>query len=119
MEESNPIVQKIRKTYDSPLTVAMTYYGMISTLNNLKLTKREVELLAFTATRGGVVNGGTRAEFVARFKSSKATVNNMVSDLQEIGLLVKNSGKISVNPRLLLDFSQPLTIQIQLYAPDR
>jgi hypothetical protein len=43
----------------------------------------------------------------------------MVSDLQEIGLLVKNAGKISVNPRLLLDFTNILTVQITIYAPNR
>jgi hypothetical protein len=119
MDQSNPIEQKIRKTYESSLEVAMKYYGLISILNGLKLTKREIELLGFMATRGGILNGGTRADFVTRFKSSKATVNNLVSDLQEIGLLIKNGGKISVNPQLLLSFSQPLTIEISLHAADR
>jgi hypothetical protein len=120
MDQSYPITQKIRKTYPSPLEVALIYYQMVAIMNGIHLTTRQLQLVAFTAVKGSISAGGAREEFIKMFKSSRATVNNMISDLQKDEmhrLLVKSggrAGKITVNPRILLDFSKPLEVQINL-----
>lgn len=122
MEQGTPVTQKIRKSYPDRLDVAVKYYGVISLLNNIHLTKREVELVAFTAVKGSISAGGAREEFVRRFNSSKSTVNNMIADLQKDvegerpALLVKNGSRITVIPRLQVDFQAPLHLNIHLSA---
>ena len=118
MEKRNPITQKLRKGYGTDLEVAMHYYGLISVLNDIHLTTRELQLLAFTAIKGCISSGGAREEFVRKFHSSKGTVNNMIADLQKLEkkhVLVKSpGGKITVNPKIVLDFSSPITLHINL-----
>lgn len=112
--ESKKIFQKIRKVYPDSLEVALKYYAVLFVLNGIKLPPRQVQLIAFTAVKGSISAGGAREEFVKRFKSSIATVNNNIAILQEEGYLVKNAGKITVNPRIVLDFESPLSLQLNL-----
>lgn len=116
MDQSHTISQKIRKVYPGSLEAAIRYFGVMSVLNDLGLSNRKLQLLGFLASRDGVLSGGTRSEFVQHFKSSKATINNMTSELQEAGLLVKIGRRIMLNPKLTLDFNNPVILQITLDA---
>jgi hypothetical protein len=109
------VVQKIKKTL-SPLQVAESYYKVICALNNIHLTKRQLQLLSFTAVKGGITNPGARKEFCSLYSTTEASVNNLVGDLKELHLLVKTEGKTRVNPAIQLDFSQPLILQISLIS---
>lgn len=107
-------VQRIRKAYPSPLQVAIKYYGVLSVLNNLKLTEREVQLLAYTAVRGTISSGGAKDGFIQQFDSSIASVGNMVHKLSKRGFLIKEDGRVVVNPRIFVNFNNNLVLQLKL-----
>ena len=107
-------VQKLAKSIPDSIALAATYYGLISSLNNLQLTEREIQLLAYSAVRGSISYATVREEFCKQYNSSFPTVNNIVSKLKRSGILVKNGKHIVVNPRIALDFSKPLILQITL-----
>lgn len=106
-------VQKIKKTY-SQMEMAMAYYSVISVLNHLSLTTRELQLLAFTAIRGSITNPAAREDFCQTYETSQATINNIISKLRKLKLFVKENNKIRVHPALALDFNNPVILQITL-----
>lgn len=112
MSEIN--VQKLAKSYEKPIERAIVYYSMISSLNRLKLQKREIELLAFTAIRGTITPLSAREEFVKQFGSSLATIENMKSKLFKAGLMVKDGDMYRVDPSLHLEFDKPIILRIDL-----
>lgn len=112
------ILQRLKKTDDNPLIRAERYYALLSTLNNLQLTKRELQLIAFTAIKGNISYNEFRKEFCETFKSSPPTINNMISKLKKNSILVKDNNKIKVNPRIQLDFTRPIQLEIKLFPND-
>jgi hypothetical protein len=107
-------IQKLGKTSSNRLELAQQYYGLISALNSLFLTEREIQLIAFSAVRGSISYATVRQDFCDIYHSSFPTINNMVSKLKTKGILVKAGKQIVVNPRIALDFSKPLILQITL-----
>ena len=49
MEERKMVIQQLQKSLQDEYAVAQKYYSILSAINNLGLTKREIELVAFTA----------------------------------------------------------------------
>lgn len=112
------VVQKIKKSY-SQMDLAIAYYSMISVLNNLNLTQRELQLLAFTAIRGSITNPAARQDFCQLFNTSRPTINNIISKLRKLKLFVKEQNKIKVNAAIGLDFSaSSFILQIALQRED-
>jgi DNA-binding GntR family transcriptional regulator len=112
------ILQRIRKLDDSPLLRAERYYAILSIVNDLHLTKRELQLIAFTATKGNISYNDFRKEFCETFKSSSPTINNMISKLKKSNILIKDNNKIKVHPQIQLDFNKPLQLEIKLFPND-
>ena len=106
--------QKLKKGFEDEYALAMKYYGIISVLNNLSLTERETQLIAYTAIRGNMTMINVREDFCKRYSSSLATINNIVSRMKEIGVMVKVDGKNVVNPAIVLDFKKEIVLQISL-----
>lgn len=111
------VVQKIKKDYKQ-MELAVTYYSIISLLNNLKLRKRDVQLLAFIAVRGSITNPAAREDFCRIFKTTKATVGNIISRLTKKRLLIKDGNKIKVNQALALSFNSSVILEILLNKID-
>ena len=111
---SEVVVQKISKSFDDSVSIAVKYYSIISDLNNLNLTDREIQLLAFTANRGTISSVSAKQEFCKRFNSSVPTINNIISKLSGMKLLIKVNGKTKVNPKIAIDFTKNLVLQIAL-----
>lgn len=108
------IVQKLKKSF-SQIELAIAYYSLIACLNKIHLTERELQLLAFTAVKGSITNPAVREEFCKTYSSSQATVNNMISKLKRMKLLVKDhKKKIKVTPAIALDFNSSIVLQISL-----
>lgn len=107
-------VQKLSKDSSNRLELAQKYYSLISALNSLNLTEREIQLIAFSAVRGSISFATVREEFCDLYQSSFPTINNMVSKLKKSFVLIKQGKQIVVNPRIALDFSKPLILQITL-----
>lgn len=107
-------IQKLAKTSSNRLELAQQYYSLISALNSLYLTEREIQLIAFAAVRGSISYATVREDFCSLYNSSFPTINNMVSKLKLKGIFTKAGKQIVVNPRIALDFSKPLILQITL-----
>lgn len=115
MEQPTKITaQRLNKTLSDSTSIAEKYYSLLSTLNQLNLTTREVELIAFTAIKGNISYANIRKEFCDKYGSSSATINNMISKLKKVGIFVKDGTKVKVNPAIVLNFDNHLVLQITL-----
>lgn len=107
-------MQKMKSSSQDSFILAERYYSILSALNNLKLTGREIQLVAFTAVKGSMSFANVREEFCKRHDTTGPTINNMISKLKRMGILTKTGGKIKVNPIIALNFAQDITLQIRL-----
>lgn len=108
------ILQKIKNQSPDSFSLAEKYYSILSAINNLKLTQREIQLIAFTAIKGNISYANIRKEFCERYNSTSPTINNLISKLKKINVLVKDGTKVKVNPIIILDFNKDITLQINL-----
>lgn len=108
------VIQTLKKGFKEELTKATKYYELLSTWNNLNLTDRQTQLLGYTAIRGTISSTSSKEEFSRLYGSSPATINNLISELRKIGLLVKVGGKWKVPDQINLDFSKDLFIGFKL-----
>ena len=112
--EKKIIVQKFLRKIEDNYAMAEKYYSVLSTINNLKLTTREIQLVAFTAIRGNISYSSIREDFCTKYNSTSPTINNIISKLKRIGVFVKDGSKIKVNPVIILNFSNDVTLEIKM-----
>lgn len=108
------IVQKLKKAEADVYESAQRYYAILSAVNNLGLTERELQLVAFTAVKGNISYKYIRDEFCEKYKSSAPTINNIISKLKKLGVLVKDGSKTKVNPVITLDFENDVVLEIKI-----
>ena len=108
------IVQKFLRKVEDDYAMAEKYYSMLSTINDLKLTQREIQLVAFTAIRGNISYSSIREDFCNKYNSTSPTINNIISKLKRIGVFIKDGTKIKVNPVILLPFSENITLELKM-----
>ncbi len=107
MEGGKVLAQKIKKEFEKPVDIAIKYYSILSLLNNLKLTDRQIELLAHTVTRGTISTVASKNEFIKLFPGSTiAVINNLISALRKRGFLVKDDKMLRVHPAISLNFNK-------------
>lgn len=107
------IVQKFLRKVGDDYAMAEKYYSLLSTINDLHLTTREIQLVAFTAIRGNISYSSIREDFCKKYNSTSPTINNIISKLKKIGVFVKDGSKIKVNPVIILNFSNNITLEIK------
>ena len=108
------IVQKMKSVSDDSYKLAEKYYSILSAVNSLKLTQREIQLVAFTAIKGNISYANIRKEFCEKYNSTGPSINNIISKLKKINVLVKDGTKIKVNPVIILDFTKDVMLAINL-----
>lgn len=108
------ILQRMKKEEKDVFSIAERYYSIVSAMNDLHLTPREIELTAFTAVKGNISYASNRKEFCEKYNTTSATINNLVYELKKMGVLIKEGGKIKVNPIIVLDFNKPIRLEIKL-----
>lgn len=108
------VVQKLRKKVKGDLEMGIKYYSLLSALNNLELSERQIQLLSFTSLRGTITPLAARKEFVKMFNSSLNSVENIKGKLSKRGFIVKIGGMYKVNPDIDLDFSKDVVLQVKL-----
>jgi DNA-binding MarR family transcriptional regulator len=108
------VVQKLKRSVEDSLSLAEKYYSVLSAVNNLKLTQREIQLIAFTAIRGNISYANIRQEFCEKYKTTSPTINNIISKLKKVGIFVKDGSKVKVNPVIILPFDKDVTLEIKL-----
>ena len=108
------VLQKLKKQEVDSTLLAERYYTILSAVNDLKLTQREIQLLAFAAVSGNISYANIRKDFCERYGTTNASINNIISRLKKIGVLVKDGTKVKVNPQILLNFDHDITLEIRL-----
>ena len=108
------VLQKLRKTEENDVLLAERYYTILSAVNDLKLTQREIQLLAFAAIRGNISYANIRKDFCEKYGTTNASINNIISRLKKVGVLVKDGSKVKVNPQILLNFEHDITLELRL-----
>ena len=112
--EKKTLVQKLKKTVADPIQSAELYYTVLSAINNLNLTTREIQLIAFTAVKGNISYSNIRKEFCEKYNSSSATINNIISKLKRMAIFVKEGSKVKLNPLITLNFENDIILQINI-----
>jgi hypothetical protein len=108
-------LQILKRDVKDNYELAEKYYKVLSTVNNLGMAKREIQLVAFTAIEGNISDADKKKAFILAYKSSKATIGNIVCAMKKIYVLVKDAeNKMVVNPAIALDFSKNITLDIKL-----
>jgi len=107
-------LQKLHKEMPDKFILAERYYSVLSVLNGFQLTEREVQLVAFTAIRGNMSYANIREDFCRKHNTSSATINNMISRLKKLKILIKEASKVKVAPVLVLNFDNDVVLQITL-----
>lgn len=108
------ILQKLRRVEVDDYLMAERYYTLLSAVNNLKLTQRELQLIAFTAIRGNISYANIRKDFCEKYGTTNPSINNIISRLKKLGILVKDGSKVKVNSQILLNFEHDITLEIRL-----
>jgi hypothetical protein len=108
------IVQKLKVQTEDVFLIAEKYYSILSAINDLKLTQREIQLIAFTAVSGNMSYKHIREEFCTKHNTTNPTINNIISKLKRMKVFVKDRNKIKVNPVILLDFANNVVLEIKL-----
>ena len=108
------ILQKLRRVEIDEYQLAERYYTILSAINNLKLTQRELQLLAFTAIRGNISYANIRKDFCEKYGTTNPSINNIISRLKKMGILMKDGTKVKVNSQILLNFEHDITLEIRL-----
>jgi len=109
------VIQKLRKRNKDEYEVAECYYGLLSSLNNLKLTERERQLVAFMAIHKAIPYSEMKNKFCERYKgTSEQTISNMISRLKKTKVIVKEKGRLRVHPDIALTFNEGIVLQITL-----
>jgi|ERR1035437_5984188 hypothetical protein len=110
--EPTKIVQRLKKLVESDTQLAEKYYSILSIVNNVQLTTREIQLVAFTAIKGNISNANVRDEFCRLHNSTSPSINNMISKLKKLGFFIKETSKVKVNPAIVINFKKDLTLEI-------
>lgn len=114
MEPTNNIViQRLKKNISTDIQLAEKYYSILSVINSLQLTEREIQLIAFTAVKGNITYANVREEFCKLHNTTSPTINNIISKLKKIGIFIKEAGKVKVNPKIVINFSKDVTLDIK------
>ena len=112
--EKKIFVQRLRQSFEDRYLLAERYYLILCAVNNIKLTEREIQLIAFTAIHGNMSYANVREDFCKKYETSSPTINNMISRLKKLGILVKDNGKIKVHPAVCLKFDNDIVLNITL-----
>ncbi len=106
--------QKLKKVTSDSYELARKYYGLLSVLNGLSLTERELQLVSYASIKGNISLPENRQEFCEKYGTSEATINNMVSKLKKASVFIKAGGRVIVNPHIVPNFKGDLVLQITL-----
>lgn len=110
----NTVIQKINVPGKDIFQRAERYYMVLSGVNGLGLTERQVQLLAFTAIKGNISYKSFREEFCEKYKTTPPTINNLIMKLKRMRMLIKDNGKVKVNPKIVLNFEKKIILEIKL-----
>lgn len=99
--------QRVVKSYESEFEIAKKYYTIIFSVNDIHLTRMEMNLVAFAATHGTLSTPPIKQQFCKEFDVPTASVYNMIGKLKKLEIFIKDrDGKLRINPIILPNFAQ-------------
>lgn len=104
------IVQKMRIKHLTVFEKAERYFQMVSVVNDLRLTERDVQFISFLA----VNTEFQKREFCEKYNTSMATVGNIIHKLKKLKILRKENSKLIIHSSLSLNFDNDITLNITL-----
>jgi len=113
------IRQNLKQVVKGEVDLAEKYYNILSAVNNLGLTKREIELIGFTAIRGNISSRTAKDVFCEKYGTTVPTINNIISKLKKKNVFVKTGKVVKINPVIVLDFKKDLLLAITMEHGDR
>jgi len=93
--------------------VAERYFRVLSAVNNLGLTDREINVLAYISNEGFDTRG-KRDEFCRINETTLATIYNVVSKLKKMGMVTKTKSGTKLVPVFEFDYKKDLQLHIEL-----
>ena len=109
----NVITQRMKVVGDA-LKKAERYYNILSAVNDLKLTQKEIQLIAFMSVKGSISLSSVRSEFCREYATSEPTIYNIISRMKKIGIFTKEDNRVKLNPRIALDFNKNIKLEVVL-----
>jgi len=107
--------QVLTKDVQDKYLLAQKYYQIISGLNNLKLADGEIQLVAFAAIHGNISDNSLREDYIEKYGTTVATINNIVHRLKKKQVFLKEGKKIFVNPAITqLDFDSKINLVVKI-----
>lgn len=103
----------LQKDIRNEFELAKTFFGIISVVNNLELTNRDLQVLAYVAIRGTITGTKRKREFIRLFGSSLASISNTVFKLKTKHFLLRKGTKVVLNPQLAMKIEN-INININL-----
>lgn len=110
--------KKINSIVDDKLQTAVTYYKIIMSINNIKLTSMEYNMLALLAVYGSISSPPNRERFIKYFNSTENSINTTISNMYKKKLIKKINGKNIIIDSLKQDFNKPHLLNIFLASKD-
>jgi hypothetical protein len=114
MENTTIIFQRLRHSVDDEFELAEKYYSLLSVVNDLGLTRRELQLVSFMAIKGSISYSKLKDDFCEKYGTTVPTFNNLVCKLNKMKVLVRDKKRARVNPGIVIDFEKPLKLEINL-----
>lgn len=116
MEDKQVLVKTIKKSFTDKIRAGITWFKFISAINDIHLTQRELELLAFINARGTISSKSAKEEFCNLFESSPNTISNMTTKLfkMKTKFIVKERFKTKIHPALRVDFDQDFVVRFYI-----
>lgn len=111
-------VKTIKKSFTDKIQAGIMWFRFISGINDIHLTRRELELLSFINLRGTISSLQSKEEFCKMFETSIGTVSNMTAKLLKQKILIKEKSKIKVNPFLRVDLDKDLVVRLYINVND-
>lgn len=108
------IKQSLRQRVYNRVDHAEKYYSILSSINGLQLTKREIQLIAFTAIKGNINSATYKEKFCKGYKTTVPTINNIISKLKKKDIFIKKGRIVFINPVIVLDFKKDITLVIAM-----
>ena len=104
---------KLTSSNNSPKDVARKYISLVLNINDIKVSKREMDLLTFIALNRDISSGGKKEEFMEQFKTTKPTIGNLVFSLKKKGLLIKQDGKICLPKSIIIHPEMKIYVELK------
>jgi hypothetical protein len=112
MKDEQVVVKTINKSFSNKIKAGITWFKLIAALNDIKLTPRELELLAFINYRGTISSLQAKEEFCRVFGSSIATISNMTKKTSNLWTSKLLNSKIKINPAIRVDFDSQFVARL-------